>query len=99
MVKPITPGEVEAALQTIIPYHVLEAFNEMIISNFSSQRSVFARENVVSLILKKMTEAKILSPFPTSWLDVGEHYRRAGWTVCYDKDKTMFTFSAPKAQS
>lgn len=84
MVEPIKPSEVSAARETSIPDAVIEAFNELIVENARGRWATVMQKAVVDRIVEKTgcTRDEI---FKKGWLDVEDVFRRAGWTVDYDK--------------
>ncbi len=98
--KPITPDEVVSAKRDSFPHEVLEAFNEMIASEWNGTSSYFKTKDVTALILSKMsttewpervTESKL---FNNHWLDVEDIYRKVGWEVTYDNPGYNETYDA-----
>jgi hypothetical protein len=53
MCKPITPEEV-IKLEKPLPTEVLEAFNQLIVSNFSDGKAVIKQAEVEDLICEKL---------------------------------------------
>jgi hypothetical protein len=82
-VCPITPSEVAVARQGSIPDAVFEAFNELIVENFSGRSATVHQGDVAKLLKEK--GVNVQQAFSRSWLDVEDVYRQAGWRVEYDK--------------
>ncbi len=87
----IKPNEVEAEQEASIPEEVFEAFNDLIVKNMRGGWATVMQPDVVQLIKakfdarndgRKVTSEEI---FSQHWLDVEQHYHKAGWTVEYDK--------------
>ncbi len=77
---------------TLIPDKVIEAFNEMIAQNCSNGSSTFTQKEVVALIVSKgIDEDQLLD---NRWLDVEGIYRKADWSVKYDKPGFNETYDA-----
>lgn len=98
--KPITPKEAILKKCEVIPYQVIDAFNELISINLVNGIARFNQEDIVKLTLEKMKETNIHGKkFEYSWLNVEAIYEAAGWKVEYDKPgfnenyKATFTFS------
>ena len=99
-VLPISPDEVEQQKATDFPDEVFEAFNELIVQKFTSGCAIFARTDVLELIVKKGLDREVIF-VEQSWLNLLEAYRSAGWVVDCDNDKPVcnetygvtFTFS------
>jgi hypothetical protein len=106
-VKPITPQEaLELKQNVIIPDVVFEAFNELIATEFDGSHASIRQDDVVNLILKKMSAAGIDDPQVNyRWLDIEPLYRKAGWQVEYDKPgyneegPALFKFTKKKSGS
>lgn len=84
-VEPIGPKDVLGLKEKVIPFEVIEAFNEMIASKFDGRQSKFTQIDVVKLILKKFDEHGNKRAFNNDWLDVEPLYEKKGWKVEYDK--------------
>lgn len=85
-VKPITPKEAVEQKVFNIPDEVIESFNELIASNLDSGGSAtILQKDVIKLIMSKMPKIKKDTIFKKGWLDVEDLFRKAGWTVSYDK--------------
>lgn len=99
-VKPITPNEVLNVRQESIPDAVIEAFNELITENWSSQfrGAVVLQDDAVKRIVKKL-KIKREAVFDNGYLDVEPIFENAGWVVEFDKPgynesyEANFTFS------
>jgi len=83
-VAPITPDEAKKLKNHSIPDEVIKAFNDMIVEKLSSGRAVIKQKDVVARIVAatQITEDQL---FDNHWLDVEDVFRKAGWTVKYDK--------------
>lgn len=80
--RPITPEEAE--LTYTIPPEVYDAFNSLLQGKPRGKPIRIKQTEVVELIVTKLKcERKDI--FENHWLDVEEDYRKAGWTVTYDK--------------
>lgn len=82
-VRPITPEEVVNNKSKVFPAAVFEAFNDMITQKFSGNQATFKQKDVVALMKEKGLEQRQI--FDQGFLDVEDVYRKAGWTVEYDK--------------
>ena len=107
MTKPISPDEVVAVKEKIIPKEVIEAFNEIISKNWNGTSSMFKQKDIVNLILTKMNE-KIESITSTNdmesivfakkyiyenkLLDIEPIYENNGWDVYYNKPALYETY-------
>jgi hypothetical protein len=91
--KPITPDEAE--VREDVPGEVFDAFNELIREGHGTVKQV----DVVTRILFKMPHVERHEIFNRGWLNVEGAYRKAGWTVQYDKPgynesyEAYFTFT------
>jgi hypothetical protein len=80
---PIKPSDVTKIKKKVFPDEVFQAFNELIVQNFSGGSSTVKQDDVVAVMVKK--GLKLEAIFDNHWLDVEEIYREAGWKVVYDK--------------
>jgi hypothetical protein len=86
-VKPVTPKEAVDRAREDIPNEVVEAFNELIakdIDTLSGEATVM-QDEVLELIRRKLKFKNDEKIFGNKWLDVEPLFRKAGWTVVYDK--------------
>jgi hypothetical protein len=88
--KPITPEEANALKRKHeLPDFVMEAWNEMITDNLQGAKSVFSQRALVHRIVAKAEASGVTVPtvvvYESGWLDLEETFRRAGWTVRFDK--------------
>jgi hypothetical protein len=86
-VKPISPKEADEKQIANIPDFIIEAANELIASNIGDSNSVdIYQKDIVELALKKAPEGMTSSEiFKKKWMDIESLFRKAGWTVRYDK--------------
>lgn len=95
--QPIKPSDVAKTKESVFPNEVLEAFNEIIATNYHRNSSCFRQDDVVELMVKKGLKRKDI--FENHWLDVEAVYQNAGWNVEYDAPgynesyPATFTFS------
>lgn len=83
MSKPIRPSEVSGRLNNSIPATVIDAFNELIVKNFTGSCAIIFQKDAIALIKKKgINEGEL---FENRWLDVEDVFRKSGWEVLYDK--------------
>lgn len=92
MTKPISPGEVGAAKAHKIPGLVVEAFNDLIVREWTGSRSVILQKDIADAIVKKLVEAGAYVAdvarkkiYDEHWLDVEPIFEAAGWDVYYEK--------------
>ena len=97
-VAPIKASEIDKVRHQTIPDVVVEAFNELILKNFSSGSATVMQDDVAKLIVQKGLKRQDI--FDNHWLDVEDLYRKNGWKVDYDKPgynesyNAYFVFSA-----
>lgn len=90
MPGPISPVEAKNKKGNNIPEVVFNAFNSLIIKNLIRGSAKIIQNDVVDLIClevnpetsKNFTSKEI---FDNHWLDIEEHYEKAGWKVKYNK--------------
>jgi hypothetical protein len=81
--KPITPDEVSGQKQSSIPSEVFDAFNELIVKNYSGGRASVKQDDIVRLLVNKGFKSSEI--YENGWLDVEPLYEQQGWKVTYDK--------------
>lgn len=84
MVKPIRPAEVIETRIASLPDGVIEAWNELIVQNFSGNSATVYQDEATNHIANKMQCSK-QEVYNKHWLDIEEVYRKVGWLVKYDK--------------
>lgn len=101
MAGPIKPSEALEKKAKDIPEEVFEAFNELIVANIDASGSAtILQEDVIAKIKEKLRCTG--KTFKFDWLDVEPAYRKAGWSVSYDKPgynesyEASFNFSKKK---
>jgi hypothetical protein len=94
MIKPISPDDVVAVKEHIIPDYVFEAFNYLIAKNFKNEKSVVGQSDVINHILKLKNDIDKNYIFNNHLLDVEDIYRKEGWNVVYDKPAYCETYEA-----
>lgn len=85
--KPITPKEANDNIEKSFPDFVVEAVNNCINKHYFGKSSFTIKQNeIVDEILKLAPEGtKKQEIFDKHWLDFETAYRKAGWSVYYDK--------------
>ncbi len=95
MPGPITPADAKAKKEKTIPEEVYDAFNELIIKNLSSDgTATVTQAEAMDLICKKMPAVTRQQVYDHNWMDIESAYRKAGWTVAYDKPGYNETYPA-----
>lgn len=86
--KAITRQEVNEALgNRVFPDFVIESFNEAILEAKLRGSTTVVQDVVMDKIISKHTHGTLTRQeiYDKHWLDVEDHYRKAGWSVTYDK--------------
>jgi hypothetical protein len=83
-VKPITPKEVSSKREASIPDAVLEVFNDLIVKYWSGSSATINQDEAAKLIAKKL-KCSTEKLYDNHWMDVEPIYKKAGWSVKYDK--------------
>ena len=83
MVQPIQPEDIAEEFIKSIPPEVIESFNELIVLHFNGDSSVVLQAEVVERMLEKGLSRKDI--YSRGWLNVESIYRKAGWSVDYDR--------------
>jgi hypothetical protein len=98
MSGPIKPSEVAQAKANDIPEEVYEAFNELIARNWDGTESDVLQEDAATLALEKLKAAgknvTCEQLYDNHWMDVEGAYRKAGWSVAFDKPAYCETYDA-----
>lgn len=90
-VTPITPVEAKASRIDLIPWFVIQGFNNMIVKNLSGRGNYasFKQDAVVKEILDiANAEGETVNSnqlFQNKWLDIEHIFEKAGWKAEYDK--------------
>ena len=84
-VTPITPNEAKDLKNHSIPDEVIQAFNDLIVENLDTYGSASVKQKAVIDRITKTTNISSTELFSNNWLDVEEVFRKAGWTVKYDR--------------
>ena len=93
MPGPIRPSEVAANREASIPEAVFDVFNELIQNSWDGSSATVSQNAAAA----KVAEALNISRgevFELHYLDVEAHYRKAGWTVMYDKPAYCESYEA-----
>lgn len=69
----------------VFPDFVIQAFNECIAESQVNRSGIVLQKDVVKRIMKLGNVRNSQKVFDEHWLDVEDHYRKAGWTVKFDK--------------
>ena len=80
----IKPSEVIDKKKKDIPEPVLECWNTMIAKQFSGSEATVFQDEIVAAIAEAMIVSKDYV-YDQHWLDIEDIYRKAGWSVTYDK--------------
>lgn len=87
--KPITPAEVVKRKVELMPAGVIEAFNDLIAERWDGHSASVKQNDAVVAVMAKlkqsMPDLKREDLFEKHWLDVEDLFRKAGWSVAYDK--------------
>lgn len=100
MSGPITPKEVQKRRTESIPEVVFEAFNEMITQEWDGHSANFTLQAVGRLALSKLKASgenrglTFQGMCDKGWMDVESSYRKAGWSVDFDKPGYNETYEA-----
>ena len=99
-VQPITKQKAqEQKASRIFPDFVIQAFNECIAESQVKNSGVVMQKDVLKRIMKLGNIRKSQKVFDEHWLDVEDHYRKAGWKVSFDQPgynesyEASYTFS------
>ena len=103
-VKPITPEEVIELKKNLLPDNVIKTWNELIAKNIVNGTCVILQSDAEKALESLISSEDPNNIFVRGWLDIEDIYRKAGWTVTYDKPgynesyPATFTFrKRPKA--
>ena len=90
-VGPIYPDDV--LLVNHIPEEVFEVFNDLILKNWNGKSAKVTQNDAAGLVAAKLNIDRDVV-FNKCFLDVEDHYRKAGWLVAYEKPSYNETFEA-----
>jgi len=85
MTDPITPDQVPAARQAVLPDRVIVVFNALIVKAWDGQRAMVYQEEAVEAILGAGIVRTREEVFEQGLLNVEPVYQAAGWHVAFDK--------------
>lgn len=84
MVKPISPDEIPKAKKKYFPDEVIDTWNEIIATNFSSGSATVQQDDIVRALSSRLDITRN-EVFNKGYLEVEDIYRAEGWKVHYDK--------------
>ena len=81
----ISPAEAFVLHEKQIPPGVFQCWNELIIKNYISKKSVFVikQDDIIALITETLSVSR-QDVFNNGWLEVEQYYSKSGWTVQYE---------------
>lgn len=85
MVKPISPNEVVAQKLATFPDEVIETWNQLIAKKFDGSNTVKINQDEIVEALAAANGVDRKTVFFMGWLYIEDLYRRAGWSVKYEK--------------
>ena len=91
---PISPDDITAAKEAVIPGFVFDAFNQCIAEKFNEGRATIYQKEVVAKIQESVEFKALDVPFKYEWLNVEDAFRAKGWKVEYDKPAYCETYPA-----
>lgn len=83
-IQPINPDVIQDVKNSKIPDEIIEAFNELIVENWSGGLAVIKQNEALTRIAGK-TAISRSDIFSKNYLDIEDIFRKAGWKVVYDK--------------
>lgn len=83
-INPISPNDVQACMNGLIPDAVIEIFNEAIVAKFDGTSARVTVESVVPVICERLGCARN-RVFDSHWLDIEDIFKKAGWSVEWHK--------------
>lgn len=90
--KPIKPEEVETKKASMIPDVIIEAFNELIVENYTKHgQSSFKLKEVEALVESKDKQIADQA-YEKGWYDVESLFKEAGWIVGFESPNRTETF-------
>jgi hypothetical protein len=87
MTKPISPSEVVDRQEELLPDHVIETWNRMIVAAWNGRSATITQKTAVKELGGSGGDG-------TPWLNIEDIYRKAGWVVVYDKPGYCETYEA-----
>lgn len=86
--KILTPDEVEKERGNYIPDYVFDAFNNLLIRNYSLNYEIQITQEEAIIEILKLSDNEDLTKqdiFHKHWLDIEPFYEKFGWIVSYYK--------------
>lgn len=84
-IQPITKQQAkEQKASRVFPDFVIQAFNECISASQIKNTPIVLQKDVVKRIMELGNIENKQKIFDEHWLDVEDHYRKAGWKVVFD---------------
>ena len=93
IIKPLSPNDVQEEFNKTIPQFIIEAVNKLIVKNWNGDESVVKQNEILDLVCHNEGPSR-QEVFGNHWLDVEDLYRKAGWSVEYDKPAYNETYDA-----
>lgn len=81
MITPVTPSEVKEQAGSHIPDEVIECVNALLLAGTRA----FGHDKIIEAIQRKVPNVSRSEIFKWNWLDFEPVFRKAGWSVDYDK--------------
>lgn len=93
MTEAISPHEIAAAKQAILPEGVIKCWNDMIAKNYSGHEAYIVQKDIIDALVSTLGVSR-QEVFDNHWLDVESIYQARGWKVTYDKPGFSETYEA-----
>lgn len=91
--NPITPAEAKHRKGSTFPPEVIRAFNDYLSDHYGPE-IIIQQDTIIDIILIAMPHVKRQGIFDNGWLDIESVYKKAGWSVEYDKPAYNETYPA-----
>jgi len=92
-IEPIKPSEVVEVKKKMLPYEVIECFNELIAEKWNGQSATIKQTEAANRIAEQMgVDTQHL--YDRGYMDIEDIFRAAGWVVEYDKPGYNETYPA-----
>jgi hypothetical protein len=83
--KPLSPSEVEKKAQSDIPDCVIDAVNNLLVKEYRNGSATLRQKDILKEIRRIDENMTSTILFENGWMDFEPIFRKAGWSVEYDK--------------
>jgi len=89
---PISPSDIPARKTEVIPPHVFDAVNQLLIQRADGASTITLLQKDIVALIKEIMPPGV--DFVHAWLNFEDAYREKGWIVKYDKPAYCESYDA-----